>query len=93
MKKIGYHDFLLTVLTVCALIYVGMDVYKYKRRIKQPQQINIENILERQGVQYETEEDMNKFRDIIFNLDLTLQKFENRLDELDQRTATIREVE
>ena len=93
MKKIVYRDFLLTVLTLCALTYVCVDIYKYKRRIKQPQQINIENILERQGVQYETEEDMNKFRDIIFNLDLTLQKFENKLDELDQRTSSIKEIE
>ena len=93
MKKIVYRDFLLTILTLCALVYVCVDIYKYKRRIKQPQQINIENILERQGVQYETEEDMNKFRDIIFNLDLTLQKFENRLDELDQRTSGIKEIE
>lgn len=93
MKKIKYRDFLLTVLTLCALTYVGMDIYKYKRRIKQPQQINIENILDHQMMQYETEEDMNKFRDIIFNLDLTLQKFENRLDELDQRTSGIKEVE
>lgn len=93
MKKIGYHEILLTILTLCAIIYVCMDIYKYKRRIKQPQQINIENILDHQMIQYETEEDMNKFRDIIFNLDLTLQKFESRLDELDQRTATIREVE
>ena len=93
MKKIKYHDILLTILTICAIVYVGMDIYKHKRRIKQPQQINIENVLERQGIQYETEEDMNKFRDIIFNLDLTLQKFENKLDELDQRTSSIKEIE
>lgn len=93
MKKIGYRDFLLTVLTLCALTYVCVDIYKYKRRIKQPQQINIENILDHQLMQYETEEDMNKFRDIIFNLDLTLQKFENRLDELEQKIPGVKEIE
>ena len=51
MKKIGYRDFLLTVLTLCALTYVCVDIYKYKRRIKQPQQINIENILDHQLMQ------------------------------------------
>ena len=91
MRKLTYKEILLTILTVCAVTYVGVDVYKFKRRIKQPQQINIENILDNQQIQYETEEDMNKLRDIIFNLDSSLQKIEARLDLLEDKKGTIEE--
>ena len=91
MKNLTYRDILLTILTVCVVIYVALDAYKFKRRIKQPQQINIENILDHQQIQYETEEDMNKFRDIMFNLDSSLQKIEARLDLLETKTGTIEE--
>ena len=91
MKNLNYKDILLTILTICAVIYVSLDAYKFKRRIKQPQQINIENVLDHQQIQYETEEDMNKFRDIMFNLDTTLKKIEARLDLLETKTGIIEE--
>lgn len=91
MKKLSYHDVLLTILTICALCYITLDIYKFKRRIKQPQQINIENVLDHQQIQYETEEDMNKFRDIMFNLDATLQKIESRLDLLETKAEIVEE--
>ena len=91
MKKLSYHDILLTILTICAVSYVTMDIYKFKRRLKQPQQINIENVLDNQQIQYETEEDMNKFRDIMFNLDATLQKIESRLDLLETKAEIVEE--
>lgn len=91
MKKLSYRDILLTILTICAVSYVTMDIYKFKRRLKQPQQINIENVLDNQQIQYETEEDMNKFRDIIFNLDTSLKHIESRLDLLETNTGVVEE--
>ena len=92
MRKLNYNEILLTILTICAVSYVTMDIYKFKRRNKEPQQINIENVLDGQQVQYETEEDMNKFRDIIFNLDTSLQKIEARLDLLETKKEVKEEV-
>ena len=91
MKKLSYRDILLTILTICAVSYVLVDAYKFKRRLKQPQQINIENVLDHQQIQYETEEDMNKFRDIMFNLDASLQKIESRLDLLETKSGVVEE--
>ena len=91
MKKLNYHDILLTILTICAVSYITLDIYKFKRRIKQPQQINIENVLDHQQIQYETEEDMNKFRDIMFNLDASLKHIESRLDLLEAKNGIIEE--
>ena len=91
MRKLNYNEILLTILVICIAIYVGMDVYKFKRRNKQPQQINIENVLDHQQMQYETEEDMNKLRDIIFNLDSILQKIEVRLDLLEEKKGRVEE--
>ena len=91
MKKLSYRDILLTILTICAVSYVTMDIYKFKRRLKQPQQINIENVLDNQQIQYETEEDMNKFRDIMFNLDASLKHIESRLDLLETKTGVVEE--